>query len=116
MRCSAYEFVPFTLFGERDMNAKTRAWLMAPRAPCPLAVLSTATLVMVLFGCSPRTELLNAAEEGDLKRVKLLVQQGHSINERDPKVKFGWTPLMAAIYQGETNVAHFLISSGADVN
>ena len=28
----------------------------------------------------------------------------------------GWTPLIAAIYQGNTNVAHYLIASGADVN
>ena len=89
---------------------------MASRLGCPLAWITTATLVIFLFGCSPRNPLLNAAEEGDLKKVKLLLQQGRSINERDPKVKFGWTPLMAAIYQGNTNVAHFLIASGAGLD
>jgi len=48
--------------------------------------------------------------------VKELLRQGHSINERNPGIKFGWTPLIAAIYQGKTNVAHYLISTGADVN
>jgi serine/threonine-protein phosphatase 6 regulatory ankyrin repeat subunit B len=69
-----------------------------------------------LSGCFHGSPVLNAAEEGDLEKVKLLLKQGRSINERDPRVKFGWTPLIAAIYQGNTNVAHYLIASGADVN
>lgn len=95
---------------------KIRARVMSSRLALPLASLTASTLVLFLFGCSPRTPVLNAAEEGDLKKVKLLLQQGRSIDERDPKVKFGWTPLMAAIYQGNTNVAHFLIAAGADLN
>jgi serine/threonine-protein phosphatase 6 regulatory ankyrin repeat subunit B len=69
-----------------------------------------------LCGCFRGSPLLNAAEEGDLEKVKLLLKQGRSINERDPRIKFGWTPLIAAIYQRNTNVVHYLIESGADVN
>jgi ankyrin repeat protein len=80
-----------------------------------LVVIAAAWLPL-LWGCSSRTPVLNAAEEGDLGKVKLLLKEGRSINERDPRVKFGWTPLIAAIYQHNTNVAHYLIASGADVN
>jgi serine/threonine-protein phosphatase 6 regulatory ankyrin repeat subunit B len=69
-----------------------------------------------LCGCFHATPVLNAAEEGDLEKVKLLLKQGRSINERDPRIKFGWTPLIAAIFQRETNVVHYLIESGADLN
>ena len=59
---------------------------------------------------------MDAAEEGDLEKVKLLLKQGHSINERDSRFKFGWTPLIAAIYQDNTNVVYYLVASGADLN
>lgn len=81
-----------------------------------LVLISIAAVIGLLCGCAPRTPVLNAAEQGDLERVKQLLNQGHSINERDPMVKFGWTPLMAAIYQGHTNVVHYLITAGADLN
>jgi ankyrin repeat protein len=71
---------------------------------------------ITVSGCFRGSPVLNAAEEGDLDKVKLLLKQGRSINERDPRIKFGWTPLIAAIFQGNTNVAHYLIESGADVN
>ena len=51
-----------------------------------------------------------------MEKVKALLKEGRSINEREPRVKFGWTPLIAAIYQRNTNVVHYLIESGADVN
>jgi len=80
------------------------------------AVLVTATCAIPLCGGFHGSPVLNAAEEGDLEKVKLLLKQGRSINERDPRVKFGWTPLIAAIYQRNTNVVHYPIESGADVN
>jgi ankyrin repeat protein len=60
--------------------------------------------------------LLNAAEAGDLDRVRLLIKQGTPINARSPHIKFGWTPLIAAIYADQTNVAHYLVEAGADIN
>jgi ankyrin repeat protein len=79
-------------------------------------ILIAAACITLLLGCSPRIPVLNAAEQGDLEKVKELLRQGHSINERDPKVKFGWTPLIAAIYRHETNMVHYLIAAGADIN
>jgi len=90
--------------------------LVGENAVSKVAVISAAAILSLLLGCSPRLPVLNAAEQGDLAAVKALLSQGHSINERDPKVKFGWTPLMAAIYQGHTNVVHYLIVAGADLN
>jgi uncharacterized protein len=80
------------------------------------AILVASTFAIPLSGCSPGTPVLNAAEAGDLEKVKLLLKEGRSINERDARVKFGWTPLIAAIYQRNTNVVNYLIDSGADVN
>ena len=70
----------------------------------------------LLCGCSPRVPVLVAAEQGDLEKVRVLLSQGHSVNERDPGGKFGWTPLMAALFHDHTNVAHYLIEAGADLN
>jgi hypothetical protein len=84
---------------------------------CIAVVLIAAACLPLLCGCcASRTPVLNAAEEGNLEKVKLLLKAGRSINKRNPRVKFGWTPLIAAINQRNINVAHFLISSGADVN
>lgn len=94
----------------------TAGKLIGERAGVKVVVISAAAMVSLLLGCSPRLPVLNAAEQGDLVTVKALISQGHSINERDTKVKFGWTPLMAAIYQGHTNVVHYLIAAGADLN
>ena len=80
------------------------------------SVLVAATCAIPLCGCFHGSPVLNAAEEGDLEKVKLLLKEGRSINERDPRFKFGWTPLIAAIYQRNTNVVYYLIESGADVN
>ena len=92
---------------DRDLAESVRARLV---------LISIAAVVGLLCGCSPHTPVLIAAEQGDLEKVKQLLREGHSINERDPKVTFGWTPLIAAIYHDQTNVAHYLIASGADVN
>jgi ankyrin repeat protein len=64
----------------------------------------------------PLVRIVGAAEQGDLEAVKALIKQGRSINERESKAKFGWTPLIAAIYQGHTNVVRYLLDAGADPN
>ena len=72
--------------------------------------------IILLWGRASRSALLDAAEEGDLPKVQALLKGGRAIDERDSRIKFGWTPLIAAIYQGNTNVVHYLIASGANVN
>jgi ankyrin repeat protein len=53
-----------------------------------------------------------AACEGNLARVKEVVEQGADVNAQD---KFGWTPFYWAASLGRTQVAKFLMDKGADV-
>ena len=62
-----------------------------------------------------RSALFNAAVIDDLKEVKMLIQQGASINQKVASV-FGFTPLIGAIYHDSTNITYYLIDAGADVN
>ncbi len=80
------------------------------------ASVMAACVVGLLCSCAPRVPVLDAAGQGDLVTLKKLLAEGHSINERNPKVQFGWTPLIGAIFQRETNVVHYLITAGADIN
>ena len=64
---------------------------------------------------SKSMQLQDAAEAGDLDTVKSLVQQGVPINQMC-STRFGWTPLIGAVFQNQTNVVNYLIESGADVN
>lgn len=84
---------------------------------CWLLVVALIAPAVVSVSCSPlrRASVVDAAEEGDLGKLKVLLSQGRSINERSA-TKFGWTPLIAAIYQNNSNVVDFLIKAGADVN
>ena len=58
-------------------------------------------------------ELWRACKEGDLVRVRQLIQDGQHVNRGD---SVGWTPLMYAAVRGHDQVVHELIRAGADVN
>ena len=58
-------------------------------------------------------ELWEACREGDLERVRQLIQEGHNVNRRD---NCGVTPLMEAARYGHDQVVQELIRAGADVN
>ena len=58
-------------------------------------------------------ELWTACEEGDLERVRQLIQDGQDVNRGDSD---GTTPLMEAANKGHDEVVHELIRAGADVN
>ena len=59
-------------------------------------------------------ELWRGCENGDLERVRQLIQDGQDVN-RDEN-RYGWTPLMRAAYSGHDQVVRELIRAGADVN
>ena len=83
-----------------------------------VALISAVALCVVVFhrdGSGSVGELTNAAAEGDIESVQSLLRRGSSINER-PESDFGYTPLMMAIHQHETNMIRYLVESGADVN
>lgn len=54
-----------------------------------------------------------AAQNGDLQRVKKLLNQGTSVDKRD---NAGYTALHYAARAGYVDVCKFLLSNGADIN
>jgi hypothetical protein len=59
-------------------------------------------------------QILEAAGDGDLARVKLmLTEDPNLVNRKGP---YGTTPLHAAVEAGHKEIVEFLISRGADVN
>ena len=54
-----------------------------------------------------------ACREGDLERVRQLIQEGQDVNRGNSE---GWTPLIEAAYNGHDQVVRELIRAGADVN
>ncbi len=57
--------------------------------------------------------LIKTAEIGDVKTIRALVEAGAYVNARD---KHGWTVLMIATANGQTDAVKVLIKAGADVN
>ena len=54
----------------------------------------------------------NAAQNGNLNRVRTLLNQGVSVNSN----AHGWTPLHFAAYSGRVNVVQELLRRGAHLN
>ncbi|WCJ60976.1 ankyrin repeat domain-containing protein [Fontisphaera persica] len=74
--------------------------------------------ICLLCSCNqtnPNIDLLDAAEAGNLPGVKAALRAGANVNYSSP-VKFGWTPLLAAVFHNNTNVIPELLAAGADIN
>lgn len=65
------------------------------------------------FAAQAGTPLSYAAIDGDLYVVKGRVEAGEAVNEKD---KWGWTPLLWAVYNGHLPVVQFLLEHEADPN
>ena len=61
-----------------------------------------------------KEQLHFASADGDLNKVKDLVQKGYNVNAFDESISF--TPLHYAVKGKHIEVAKYLISVGADVN
>jgi hypothetical protein len=61
----------------------------------------------------PQRALLEAAETGQVERLKKLVRQGVDLEARD---EMGETALMKAAHKGYINTVKLLLANGADVN
>ena len=59
------------------------------------------------------TQLISAAERGDVAEVRSLLAQGASVTARDPR---GRTALLAATHGDKPETARLLIAAGANVN
>ena len=58
-------------------------------------------------------DIWTASREGDLERVRQLIQDGQDVNIGD---RYGTTPLMCAATHGHDQIVRELIRAGADVN
>ncbi len=73
-------------------------------------------LTLFLFSCSSppkdiNSQLIEAAKEGNLDRIKLLIAKGADINTTDSR---GGTPLHWAVYYGNKEIVNFLLMQGAN--
>lgn len=68
-------------------------------------------------GCSPDPDALALAiSNKDFELVKLLVDKGVDVNKEGSAEYRKKTPLQRALEKGQTDIAEYLISKGADVN
>ena len=66
------------------------------------------------FTCGQQMDIWRACDQGDLERVRQLIQDGQDVNSRGGS--FGTTPLILAAYRGQDQMVRELIRAGADVN
>ena len=59
-------------------------------------------------------QLHEAAKTGDIKKVRKLIGEGHSVHAVD--TRFGLTPLHYAVRNGRVEAAQLLIENGASLN
>ncbi len=81
-----------------------------------MKLLTKLAVILILGGSltlSGGTKLSKAAISGDLEKVKECVSSGEKINEID---KWGWTPLMWAVYYRQDIVTKWILSHDADPN
>ncbi|KAM5526302.1 ankyrin repeat protein [Fusarium oxysporum f. sp. phaseoli] len=77
-------------------------------------------LMLLKAGASPTAQLeepfislLNAAAEGNTKKLEQLCRDNVKLNRRD---RLGYTALHEAVYFGHHSAVEFLVANGADVN
>jgi len=83
------------------------------------AALVAALLLVACVLCNHRPYRPNsiswAAMTGDLELLKQLEARGTNLDIQDPHA-FNWTPLMAAIFHGNTNIIQYLLTRNVNVN
>ena len=78
--------------------------------------LAKLTAVFIMGGSialSGGTTLSNAVISGNLESVKACMKGGEKVNELD---KWGWTPLLWAVYDRYLPITEYLLANGADPN
>jgi ankyrin repeat protein len=57
---------------------------------------------------------VTAAVNGDITQLNELAKKGFGLNYQDIR-RFMWTPLIAAVYSGNTNVVYYLLSQNVNL-
>lgn len=70
-------------------------------------------MIVLPAGADNNSDLIDAAKQGDVVSVQVLLGQGADVNATE---KYGWTPLLWAAVNGHTEVVKLLLDSGAKVN
>ena len=78
-----------------------------------LIMLTLSIVIIFLSGYVLAEPLHDAAKEGNLKKVKSLIEKGADVSVKNDR---GITPLHFAGTRGYKDIAELLISKGADVN
>ena len=73
------------------------------------------TFLFIKISLWPVYELRTAAAEGDLAKVKMLIESGTNSNQVD-FLSNGRTPLLSAVETGKVSVASYLLEKGSDPN
>ena len=76
-------------------------------------ILIPIVICLLVVGCGPEPSIHEAAEDGDIKRVKQHLVEGVDVNAI---YKDGWTPLHMAAEGGHREIVDLLIAKGADIN
>jgi len=77
-------------------------------------VRKASTVSTVLFKLLKKdTAIIEAASDGDLKRVAKLISSGANVNARD---RWGWSALSMCGYGGFTDIARLLLDHGANMD
>lgn len=77
-------------------------------------LISVVTLLIIISGCATVSSLGRAAKDGDIKKVKTLLDEGANVNA---VVTPGLSPLHEAVFNdAPLNIIRLLLDRGADVN
>lgn len=63
--------------------------------------------------CFHTSPLAHAARQGNLMRVKQMIEQGYDVNERDD---YNRTPLMCLMGTSHVEIVRYLLENGASIN
>ena len=93
--------------------------VMKPKLLLCLALVLCGALVyaafLFIYQPSPVERLSGAAMQGNLDLLKTLEAKGVSLDAQNQH-SFGWTPLMAAIFEQQTNIITYLLTRNVNLN